>query len=97
MAGYGMGGYVGGAHDKARIARQEKEREASRKQYEEAKKKSEQEVHALRRFGGATSEVSNDAGGGWEACLGSCKLILCKGAPCGVVLTAIPSCCIAMH
>lgn len=52
-----MGGYVGGAQDKARIARQEKEREESRKKFEEARQKSEQEAHGLRKFGAATSEV----------------------------------------
>lgn len=56
MAGYGMGGYVGNTHDKARITRQEKEREEAKQKFEEAKRKAE-EGAGLRKFGAGTTEV----------------------------------------
>lgn len=62
MSGYGMGGYVGNAHDKIRIARQEKEREEARMKFEEAKRNAEGGA-ALRSFGAGTTEVSQ---GGWQ-------------------------------
>lgn len=57
MAGYGMGGYVGSSEDQRRILRQEKEREAQRRQFEDEKKKLENANAGLRQFGAGTSEV----------------------------------------
>lgn len=66
MAGYGMGGYVGNTHDKARVTRQEKEREEAKQKFEEAKRKAE-EGAGLRKFGAGTTEVSSwqDWSQGW--------------------------------
>ncbi|KAL6775844.1 XAP5 [Auxenochlorella protothecoides x Auxenochlorella symbiontica] len=60
MAGYGMGGYVGNTHDKARITRQEKEREEAKQKFEEAKRKAE-EGAGLRKFGAGTTETLETA------------------------------------
>lgn len=55
----GLQGYVGNAHDVARIRKQEKQREEERKRFEELKKQSDANVDkaGLRQFGTAQSEV----------------------------------------
>ncbi len=55
----GLQGYVGNAHDAARIRKAEKQREEERKRFEELKKQSDANVDkaGLRQFGTAQSEV----------------------------------------
>lgn len=51
-----MGGYVGSSRDKQRLAKLDKEREAQRKKFEDAKKTA-QNTLSLRQFGAAATEV----------------------------------------
>lgn len=52
-------GYVGNAHDAARIQRLGKEREAGRKAFEEAQKLRQERIEkaGVRKFASATTEV----------------------------------------
>jgi hypothetical protein len=49
--------YVGNSADKARIVKQEKEREEQRRTYEDARNK---QNNGLRQFGAGTSEVRKE-------------------------------------
>ncbi|KDD76722.1 XAP5 circadian clock regulator protein [Helicosporidium sp. ATCC 50920] len=55
-----MGGYVGSSRDKQRLAKLDKEREAQRKKFEDAKKTA-QNTLSLRQFGAAATEAAEAA------------------------------------
>lgn len=56
-----MGGYVGNARDKQRLALLEKDREEKKRKFEDARLASQSGGAALRQFGAATSEAVENA------------------------------------